>query len=181
MGPWRHSGANYDGTTLGPLKFNGDTALQWRRDVLKPFFDQYLKDAPKADTPPAMIYNTGENHWDRFQQWPLACDQGCAAPLKPLYHGGQFRLCPSPRRPQVRTPMSPIPPSRCPICRGRCASPTRRAGRSWLTTDQRPFADRPDVLVYETDVLNAPVRISGAPVADSTPPPPAPTATGWSS
>ena len=41
MGPWRHSGINCDGTTLGPLKLNGDTALQLRRDVLGPFFDQY--------------------------------------------------------------------------------------------------------------------------------------------
>ncbi len=40
MGPWRHSGVNYDGSTLGPMKWNGDTALQFRRDVLKPFFDQ---------------------------------------------------------------------------------------------------------------------------------------------
>ncbi|HKD73974.1 MAG TPA: CocE/NonD family hydrolase, partial [Ktedonobacterales bacterium] len=34
IGPWRHSGANYDGTMLGQLKFEGDTGLQWRRDVL---------------------------------------------------------------------------------------------------------------------------------------------------
>ena len=41
--------------SLGPLKWDGDTALQFRRDVLKPFFDQYLKDgAPKADTPPVL-------------------------------------------------------------------------------------------------------------------------------
>ena len=52
MGPWRHSQVNYDGYNLGPFKWDGDTALQFRRDVLKPFFDQYLKtDAPKADTP----------------------------------------------------------------------------------------------------------------------------------
>ena len=43
MGPWRHSQVNYDGYNLGPLKWDGDTALQFRRDVLKPFFDQYLK------------------------------------------------------------------------------------------------------------------------------------------
>ena len=44
--------------------------------VLKPFFDQYLKDgAKKADTPPVLIYNTGENHWDRLKHWPLACDR----------------------------------------------------------------------------------------------------------
>ena len=54
--------------------------------MLNPFFDQYLKDgAPKADTPPVLIYNTGENHWDRLASWPLACDQGCPAPLTPIY------------------------------------------------------------------------------------------------
>ncbi len=58
------------------LKWDGDTALQFRRDVLKPFFDQYLKNgAPKADTPPVFIYNTGENHWDRLKNWPLACEK----------------------------------------------------------------------------------------------------------
>ncbi len=35
MGPWRHSQVNYDGYNLGPLKWDGDTALQFRRDVLK--------------------------------------------------------------------------------------------------------------------------------------------------
>ena len=43
MGPWRHSQVNYDAYNLGPLKWEGDTALQFRRDVLKPFFDAHLK------------------------------------------------------------------------------------------------------------------------------------------
>src|SRR5689334_9797020 len=42
MGPWFHSQINRDGTTLGPLRWNGDTALEVRRDVIKPFFDHYL-------------------------------------------------------------------------------------------------------------------------------------------
>src|ERR1700687_2813508 len=93
MGPWRHSQVNYDAANLGPLKWEGDTALQFRRDVLKPFFDQYLKTAaPKADTPAAFIYNTGADHWDRLKNWPLACEAGCAAPLKPLYLGANFGL-----------------------------------------------------------------------------------------
>src|ERR1700730_178743 len=72
MGPWSHSQINRDGTSLGPLRWNGDTTLEVRRDVIKPFFDQYLKDgASKASTPPVLIYNTGENHWDRFVSWPL--------------------------------------------------------------------------------------------------------------
>jgi len=38
--------------------------------------------------------------------------------------------------------------------------------KQWLVTDQRFAADRTDVLTYQTSVLTAPVRISGAPVAD---------------
>jgi len=26
--------------------------------------------ALKAETPPVLIHNTGEVHWDRFQSWP---------------------------------------------------------------------------------------------------------------
>ena len=86
MGPWRHSQVNGDGYSLGPLLWDGDTTLQFRRDVLLPFFNQYLLDnAPKADTPPVLIYNTGENHWDRFKAWPLSCDQGCPNKSRPLY------------------------------------------------------------------------------------------------
>src|SRR5580698_9401537 len=93
MGPWRHSQINYDGDHLGPLKWDGDTALQFRRDVLKPFFDQYLvTNAPPAKTPPVFIYNTGENHWDRLDNWPLACEAQCASPMKPLYLQDHFGL-----------------------------------------------------------------------------------------
>jgi uncharacterized protein len=173
MGPWRHSGVNYDGSTLGPLHLNGDTALEFRRDVLKPFFDQYLKDgAPKADTPPVFIYNTGENHWDRFKQWPQACDEGCATKSKPLYLTGDFGLSFN-RTAQGGTngraafdeyvsdpakPVSYIP------------RPARFADGSvwqrWLLIDQRFVADRPDVLSYETPPLTEAIHIAGAPIVN---------------
>jgi putative CocE/NonD family hydrolase len=170
MGPWRHSGVNYDGTSLGPLKWEGDTALQFRRDVLKPFFDQYLKDgAPKADTPPVFIYNTGENHWDRFKSWPLACDSGCADQMKPLYlvAGNSLSFsAPSESGDKgfdeyVSDPAKPVPFYPRPI---RFAD--GESWKKWLVMDQRNFADRPDVLVYSTPVLKEPVRISGAPVVN---------------
>src|SRR3546814_11692106 len=51
MGPWRHGQVKVDGRSLGALQWNGDTALQFRRDILRPFFDQSLiSGAPKADT-----------------------------------------------------------------------------------------------------------------------------------
>jgi putative CocE/NonD family hydrolase len=167
MGPWRHSQVNYDAYNLGPLKWEGDTALQFRRDVLKPFFDQYLKtEAPKADTPPVLIYNTGENHWDRLKDWPLACENGCTAPLKPLYLQAAFGLGfdkpnASGADSYVSDPSKPVPYLPRPV---RFSDSDR--WKQWLVTDQRSVADRTDVLTYQTAVLDAPVRIGGAPIAD---------------
>jgi len=169
MGPWRHSQVNYDGYNLGPLKWEGDTALQFRRDVLKPFFDEYLKaDGRKAQIPPIFIYNTGENHWDRLKNWPLACEDGCAGLMKPLYLQSAFGL--GFEKPTisgvaadsyVSDPAKPVPYVPRPV---RFSDSDR--WRQWLVTDQRSVADRTDVLTYETPVLTASVRISGAPIAD---------------
>jgi len=168
MGPWRHSQVNYDAYNLGALKWEGDTALQFRRDVLKPFFDQYLKtSAPKAATPPVFIYNTGENHWDRLRKWPLACERGCASPMKAIYLEPNFGLgftkpaATGAADSYVSDPAKPVPYITRPI---RFADGDR--WKTWLVSDQRTVADRTDVLTYETPVLTAPVRISGAPEAE---------------
>jgi putative CocE/NonD family hydrolase len=169
MGPWRHSQVNYDAYNLGPLRWDGDTALQFRRDVLKPFFDQYLKaGAPTAATPPVLIYNTGENHWDRLKTWPLACEKGCAAPMKPLYLQAEFGLAfdkpaaaGNAADTYVSDPAKPVPYIPRPV---RFADSDR--WKQWLVTDQRAVADRTDVLTYQTSALTSPLRISGAPVAD---------------
>jgi putative CocE/NonD family hydrolase len=170
MGPWFHSQINRDGSSLGPLHWNGDTTFEVRRDILKPFFDQYLKDgAPKANTPPVLIYNTADNHWDRFTSWPQSCDSGCAGKPKPLYlsAGSELSLsAPAASAPSsaaydeyVSDPAKPVP---------YMPRPTRfkdgDAWRRWLVSDQRASADRTDVLTYSTPALVEPVRIAGAPV-----------------
>jgi len=165
MGPWRHSGFNYNGSSLGALRFEGDTALQARRDVLLPFFNAYLKDGAPAFTPPSVtFYNTGENKWNRFDKWPLACDTGCAAPMKPIYMSGDWGL--SFDKPEagddsyVSDPTKPVPHLPRPVNFG--------DGRwqSWLVSDQRHADGRPDVLTYETPVLTKAVTVSGVPMAD---------------
>lgn len=168
LGPWRHSQSNYAGASLGALEWEGDTALQYRRDVLKPFFDQHLKDeAPKAAPPPVLAYNTGENRWERLDRWPLACEAGCAAPLTPMYLQSRFQLgFDAPREragadSYISDPAKPVTYVPRPV---RFAD--RDAWNGWLVSDQRHASDRPDVLTYVTDPLRTPVRISGAPVAD---------------
>ena len=143
--------------------------------MLKPFFDQYLKDgAPKADTPPVFIYNTGENHWDRFKSWPLACANGCAAKPTPLYLTAGFGLSfTAPSRDAVDpTPAAfdeyvsdPAKPVSVPAASG----PLRRrrrlahvaAARSAVRRRSPGRADLPD-----TGARPKPVRIGGAPVVN---------------
>jgi hypothetical protein len=168
MGPWRHSQVNAEGSSLGPLHWLGDTTRQFRFDVMLPFFNQYLLDsAPKADTPPVLIYNTGLNHWDRLKQWPLACDKGCSNPSKPLYLQADNKLsfdAPSAASAKsdeyVSDPANPVPFTPRPFYEA-----DETAWTTWLVHDQRFVDGRTDVLRYETEPLTAPLRVSGAPIA----------------
>ncbi|NVD74138.1 CocE/NonD family hydrolase [Duganella sp. BJB488] len=164
VGPWRHSGVNYDGSSLGPLKFTGDTALEFRRDVMQPFLDQYLKDgAPAADTPPVLFYQTGVNRWQRLQRWPLACETGCPAPLKPIYLKPDFKLdFDAPQQgagfdEYVSDPAKPVPFVPRPVHMNDAS-----VWRPWLVSDQRGVSDRTDVLSYVTEPLKARLQIAGA-------------------
>src|SRR5258708_3004876 len=65
--PWRHSGVNYEQRQLNAIKLPGDTATEFRLKVLKPFLDAHLKTgAPRADTPPVFIFETGTMEWRKL-------------------------------------------------------------------------------------------------------------------
>ena len=78
LGPWNHVQVSSRGYSLGPIRWEGDTAAQYRRDMLLPFLNENLRDGPGAELARVTVYNTGENRWERFQDWPGACERGCA-------------------------------------------------------------------------------------------------------
>ncbi|RXH54678.1 CocE/NonD family hydrolase [Granulicella sibirica] len=173
MGPWRHSQVNREGRTLGPMTWATDTTAQWRRDVLLPFFNQYLKPgSPKADTPHAWIYNTGEDHWETPKAWPASCEKGCPTASKRLYLTASGKLsfdAPASAAPNassnkfdeyISDPAKPVPYRPRPV-----AADDNAAWGSWLVTDQRFVEGRPDVLTYESEPLKEPMKLSGEPVA----------------
>lgn len=176
MGPWSHSQVNGTGYAVGPLKSEGDTSKQYNRDMVLPFLNQYLRGGPPAQLARVSIYNTGDNHWDRFQDWPIACDHGCATALKPLYLGQAFALSfDTPSEAQagdtyVSDPTKPVPFLPRPVLDPFYGYGSTYAGykpwSTWLLHDQRFVDGRPDVLTYETPVLTSPVRVRGIPVAD---------------
>ncbi len=166
IGPWFHSQINRQGRAIGPFVWATDTAEQWRRDVLLPFFNQYLKPgSPKANTPPVWIYDTGADHWDALQKWPLSCEEGCTDTSKPLYLEADGKLsfdAPAAGAAQydeyVSDPAKPVP------YRPRPVVGEGTGWRTWLVTDQRFVDGRPDVLTYETAPLTAPIKLAGEPI-----------------
>ncbi len=173
IGPWKHGGWAGDGSALGPVRLDGDTALWFRRHVMLPFLDAHLKTGGAAvDLPPVLAFQTGTNQWQRLDRWPLACTPGCATPAQRLYlqPGGALAFTPPVARTAdaasdsyVADPAKPVP------YRSRPIRPTYAKGSTWgqwLVDDQRAFADRTDVLVYQTPPLTAPVAIAGAAVAN---------------
>jgi uncharacterized protein len=162
MGPWYHSQVNRAAENLGPLKWNGDTAADFRKSVLIPFFDTYLKDEKPAESlPPVLIYNPAENHWDKFADWPGVNEQQ----LTPLYldasNGLGFKTAAAGEDSYESDPAKPVPFIAPPVSFDDHARWT-----TWLVQDQRFVSTRPDVLSYETPELTQPVRVEGAPFAD---------------
>src|SRR6266545_3165552 len=171
MGPWHHGQEIRDGSTLGALKFNSDTSLYFRREVLRPFLDQYLKDdAPKADIAPVTAFETGTNTWRRLPAWPAGCSNGCTVRATPLYLSAGEKLVfaePKSSEPSfaeyISDPAKPVPYRSRP---NRPVGASDSTWRQWLVDDQREMSGRPDVAVFVSDKLTAAVKISGEPIAN---------------
>ncbi len=172
MGPWNHGQMIGDGSTLGALKFHSDTSLYFRREILRPFLDEYLReDSPRADVPPVLAFETGTNTWRRLSAWPAGCASGCSVRATPLYLAAGLKL--SFAAPQsgeaafdeyISDPAKPVP------FRARPIQPVGYDNGltwpEWLVDDQREASGRTDVLVYASDTLTVPVKISGQPIAN---------------
>ena len=169
LGPWNHGQGRREGRGIGAIPFEGDTATWFRRTVMQPFLDHYLRDAPKPDTPRVLAYETGADAWRRYDHWPRACADGCPEPARSLFllPGGRLGFeAPSAAGEQydeyVSDPSKPVPYRQRPTLSS--SAPDATWGE-WLVDDQRHAASRPDVLVYQSEPLQAPVRVAGQPIA----------------
>ena len=168
MGPWYHGQEIAEGSALGTIRFGSDTAKYFREALLRPFLAQYLKEgAPEADVAAVTAFETGTNQWRRLDRWPLACESGCAATSRPLYLQADQKLgftAPAARTAYaeyVSDPARPVP------FRARPIQPIGydpgQTWQEWLVDDQREASGRTDVLTFTSDVLTAPLKISGKP------------------
>ncbi len=171
FGPWHHGQGIDDGSTLGAIHFDSNTSLWWRMNVLLPFLDHYLRDAaPPMEVARVTAFQTGSNRWERLATWP-ACPDDCAVSPAKLFLQPAQKLGFAPAAAAqpgtasyVSDPAKPVPFVQRPIHMLADGEGTQWV--EWLATDQREASTRPDVLVFETDRLTAPVTLAGEPVAN---------------
>jgi len=163
IGPWAHGGwSGGPGDRLGHVSFSAKTAEFYRNEIELPFLKRFLKD-DKCDLPEAYVFETGTNQWRRYDRWPPANTQertlyfhagGRLSFDPPLANGaeedGEFDE-------YVSDPAKPVP-----------FIPNIAIGMTveHMLDDQRFASSRPDVLVYQTDVLEEDITIAGPITAD---------------
>ena len=152
-GPWVHGGwARGDGSHLGDVQFNAKTADYFRANIQFPFFEHYLKGRGAAQ-PKAVVFETGTNVWRSFPSWPPQ-----AATAKTLYFHANGKLsfdAPTESASSdsyVSDPTHPVP---------FVGYTTDTVPQRYMVDDQRFASYRPDVLVYQSDILTEDVTIAG--------------------
>lgn len=154
MGPWFHGGWERSaGHSFGDIEFGQPTSLWFQEHVEFPFFMQYLKDKKDADLAEATIFVTGSNEWKKFSSWPPKETED-----QTLYLQENGKL--SFKSPQsansfdeyVSDPNNPVPYQQ---------GIQEKRTREYMIDDQRFAARRPDVKVYQTDILTEDMTLTG--------------------
>ncbi len=162
MGPWFHGGwARSDGDFLGNVTFGSKTSLYYRENVELPFFNCFLKDKCDRKLPEALVFETGSNQWRTYDHWPAT-----NVDKKSLYLQADGRLSfdasangadGSPAGSEGFDEYISNPQKPAPYINGIAIGMTRE----YMVDDQPFAATRPDVLVYETPVLQQNVTVAG--------------------
>ncbi len=152
-GPWTHGGWNGDGDALGNVKFNSKTGPYFRENIELKFFKHFLKGEGEAAFPEAQVFETGSNQWRSFDAWPPK-----TAVEKSLYllPGGKLGF-EAPKTGAaydefLSDPTHPVPFTQ---------TITIGMNQDYMVEDQRFASRRPDVLTYQTDVLEKDLTLVG--------------------
>lgn len=155
IGPWIHGGwARTDGDYLGNVSFDQKTSLYYRYNIELPFFNYYLKDKGCLNLAEATMFMTGKNEWRQYDQWP---PKNLKSKRLYLHDNGKLSFDAVADKEQlfdefVSDPAKPVPYTE---------DTEFDMTKEYMTDDQRFAARRPDVLVFETEILDEDVILAG--------------------
>lgn len=156
FGPWDHGGwaRNKVANKVGNYYFGDSISLKFQKEIETKFFNHFLKgDGSKnSGLPEAYVFDSGKKEWKSYDVWPpketkkqsfyLSANQELTTTKK---NTSKVDFISDIKRPvpyseDIKTVFTP---------------------RKYMTDDQRFAARRPDVLVYETDVLTDDFTLAG--------------------
>jgi putative CocE/NonD family hydrolase len=164
VGPWNHGGWNRgDGSRLGIISFDSPTGQYFREKIQAPWFAFFLKDRGELPTIGATTFESGTNAWRTWEEWP---PKSGTSSTNLYFHPDGALSFEMPTETgdaafdsYISDPQHPVPYRHRPI------PPTYFPGGSgwptWLLEDQRFVDDRPDVLSWESAVLEEDIAIAG--------------------
>ena len=158
MGPWSHGQwAMKSAENVGDVYWGSNTNPYFHQ-LEQAFFDYHLRDKGDGNLPEAAIFVTGANEWQPFDAWPPTQAKEQTLWFQP----NQLLSFSKPAANNsfdeyISDPMKPVPYRE---------DVHLRRDPSYMTDDQRFAARRPDVLVYQTDVLENPVTLTGPMAVD---------------
>ena len=155
VGPWVHGGwYRCDGNHLGRVSFGANTGEYYRKNILFPFFEAYLKGNGDAKLPKAYVFETGTNVWRQYASWPPKNVEA-----KTLYFHANGVLSFQPPKGEataydeyVSDPSKPVP---------FVSYVAQTVPQEYMVADHRFAGSRTDVLTYQTEVLQEDVTIAG--------------------
>jgi len=159
MGPFGHGRWSREtGHTMHSNVYFGDSiATFYQKNIEAKFFNHFLKGNGDKNSglPNAYMYNTGKKEWATFDKWPAP-----NAVHQKMYLGADGKLADAQPATAgsvsfVSDPLKPVPYTE---------DNTTTMGftpHNYMSEDQRFAGRRPDVLVYQTDVLNDDVTLGG--------------------
>ena len=158
LGPWTHGGWQRDeGERIGHVSFGAKTGEHYRKNIVLPFFEKFLKDKTDAKNETklavANVFETGTNVWRQYSAWPPK-----EAQKRTLYFRENGKLdwkvssAASAFDEYVSDPAKPVPFTNA-IVTG--------VPQEYMVGDQRFVSTRTDVLVYQSEVLDDDVTIVG--------------------
>ncbi|MGJ1497268.1 CocE/NonD family hydrolase [Sphingobacterium spiritivorum] len=159
MGPWFHGGwVRGDGSSFGDIQFNQKTSIHYQEELELPFFEYYLKGQGNFNAAEANIFLSGSNEWKKFSSWPPKETQQRNLYLHP---NGKLSFDKVQRTDSwdeyVSDPNHPVPFQ---------AGVWDSRSREYMVDDQRFASTRPDVMTYQTDVLDEDITLTGPVIAN---------------
>jgi len=157
MGPWSHGqwASAAPNTQVGNLDFGTGISDYYQRQVELPFFEHFLKGVAEKPDFEALVYDTGRGAWQTFSHWPPQESESFGMHLSDQNHlsftpqsvAGFQQFDSDPAKPVPYRQMSDLT--------------IRFTPRPYMTDDQRFATEHPDVLVYQTEVLDEDVTLVG--------------------